>query len=168
MTVPVGGSISITWTSLTRKVRREAFRCSLNLPPSEPFLVINGDILTSLNFQHLIEFHQVKESCATMAVYEHKIQVPYGVVEADGDRMVRIMEKPHHSFFVNAGIYVLNPEILELIPKQGVMDMPSLFEELLRSGRHSAVFTIRDHWLDIGHPQDLERAEDRFEEMFRS
>jgi NDP-sugar pyrophosphorylase family protein len=101
-----------------------------------------------------------------MAVREYEFQVPYGVVATEGHRITRIDEKPIHSFFVNAGMYVLSPEALGEIPADAFFDMPTLFARLVEKKKETAVFPIREYWLDIGHLADYQRANGEFSEVF--
>ncbi len=103
--------------------------------PLQPILVMNGDLLTKVNFQHLLNFHQEHQAKATMCVREYEYQVPYGVVKIDHQRLVGIEEKPVQHYFVSAGIYVLEPEVLELIPSNAFFDMPTLFQNFWRRMR---------------------------------
>lgn len=134
--------------------------------PSEPLIVMNGDLLTKVNFQQLLEFHTDSNAQATMCVREYEYQVPYGVVEVDNHRLMRIVEKPVQQFFVNGGIYVLNPEMLSLVPKMNFFDMPSLFDEAIAKKMETSVFPIREYWIDIGRMDDFNRANDEFKERF--
>lgn len=134
--------------------------------PEHPFFVMNGDILTSVNFLQMMKFHVDTEAMATMAIYEHAVQVDYGVVEVDDYRLTGITEKPLHRFFINAGIYMLNPEALERIPHGRRFDMPMLFQSLVGEASRTAAFPIREAWVDIGQPQDLLRAESEFVKLF--
>lgn len=135
--------------------------------PKKPIIVMNGDILTKINFQQLLEFHEENNSAATMCVREFQYQVPYGVVRTSGSSLLSIEEKPTESYFVNAGIYVLNPEVLDLIPKHEFYDMPSLFDALIGIGKKTSVFPIREYWMDIGRMNDFERANMGFSEVFK-
>ena len=144
---------------------------SLSLLPSnvtsEPLIVMNGDILTSVNFQQLLAFHTFHSAKATMCVREFNVQVPYGVVETEGHNLVSIKEKPSYPFFVNAGIYVINPELLSLIPHNSYFDMPSLFNKLMRRDKEAvSAFPLREYWVDIGHKDDLIRARSEFSTVF--
>ena len=93
-------------------------------------------------------------------------EVPYGVVQIDKKRLLGIEEKPVHRFFVNAGIYLLNPEILAVVPKDEYFDMPSLFEKLIENQKETTVFPIREYWLDIGKLDDFEWANGEYDEVF--
>lgn len=135
---------------------------SLSLLPSRPtapFLVMNGDLLTQLDFTALLDFHRAQGGPATMCVREHQTQLPFGVAETEGPSLLRVVEKPVYTRLVNAGIYVLSPEAIDTIPGGTYFDMPSLFNALAESGRSPSVFPIREYWLDIGRLEDLERAQ---------
>lgn len=136
-------------------------------PPTEPLVVMNGDLLTKVNFQYLFDFHKQHKVVATMCVREYDFQVPYGVVKVDQHRMVSIEEKPVHKFFVNAGIYVLNPQVINVIPNNNYCDMPAVFEKLAQEGQDCAAFPIREYWLDIGRVNDFDRASCEFGEVFK-
>ena len=135
--------------------------------PTKPLLVMNGDLLTKVNFAHLLDFHKEHNSDATMCVREYKLQVPYGVVQIDKHRLIGIVEKPMQQFFVSAGVYVLEPDILQFIPHSEFFDMPNLFDELIHQQRETAVFPVREYWLDIGRIDDFERANGEFGEVFK-
>jgi dTDP-glucose pyrophosphorylase len=143
---------------------------SLRLLPeiqnSHPLIVMNGDVLTKVNFGHLLDFHASNNSKATMGVSEYNFQVPYGVLKLDNHRIVEIEEKPNHIFFVNAGIYVLDQDILNCLPDEERFEMPNLFEQLIKVGHHTAAFPIREYWLDIGQPDNLKQAHSDFKDVF--
>jgi len=113
--------------------------------PTHPLLVMNGDLLTSINFRQLLNFHHEHKAMATMCVREYSFQVPYGVVNTDGWRLKSLQEKPTHNFFVNAGIYVIDPAALDLIPPGEHFDMPQLFECIMTARRDVATFPIREY-----------------------
>ena len=102
-----------------------------------------------------------------MCVREFDIQVPYGVVEIDQHKISSINEKPIHSFFVNAGIYVLSPEALNLIPEKSYFDMPALFEGMIKNGHETTAFPIREYWIDIGQTSDLKQANGDYIRLFQ-
>jgi dTDP-glucose pyrophosphorylase/predicted transcriptional regulator len=132
----------------------------------EPFFVMNGDILTKINFSQLLDFHLESKAIGTMCVRPFDYQVPYGVVETDGMYLKNIIEKPSFQYFVNAGIYVLEPEVLGFIPYNTYFDMPSLFNTALEKGKSTVIFPLREYWLDIGHLPDFNRANDDYENIF--
>ena len=100
---------------------------------------MNGDLLTQINFDQLMQFHKEHEAIATMCVREYEFQIPYGVIETNGANLVNIKEKPIHRSFINAGIYVLSPEVLDFIPQSEFYDMPTLFEQLMARGKNSGI-----------------------------
>ncbi len=134
--------------------------------PNQPLLVMNGDLLTKVNFQQLIDFHSVHQAQATMCVREYNFQVPYGVVKMEKHRLTGIDEKPIKRFFVNAGIYVLEPSALNLIPQNQFFDMPNLFNKIIDNQGETTVFPIREYWMDIGQMNDYEQANGEFNEVF--
>lgn len=134
--------------------------------PTEPILVMNGDILTKVNFQQLLDFHLEHKAAGTMCVREYDFQVPYGVVKLDKHRIASIEEKPVQRFFVNAGIYVLQPGVLDLISNGLPLDMPSLFDKLIELDKEAVVFPVREYWLDIGRMSDFEQANGEFDKVF--
>lgn len=139
---------------------------SLAQPSDAPILVMNGDLLTKVNYRHLLDFHHQHEAAATMCVREYDWQIPFGVVELSGHNITSIVEKPKHHAFINAGIYVLNPGLLELIPADGSYDMTDLLQDAARQGLKTAAFPIREYWLDVGYADDLARADGEFREFF--
>ena len=136
-------------------------------PCSHPLLVMNGDILTRVNFENLIEFHADSGAAATMCIREYDFEVPFGVVDVASYRVSRIVEKPVHSFFVNAGIYVLDPEVLGQLPRGEYFDMPELFDLLIGDNKEVAAYPIREYWIDIGRKQDLMKAEHEYAKAFK-
>jgi len=158
--------VKITYLHENQRMGTAGALSLLPEPPTHPLLVMNGDLLTKVDYRHLLDFHVSHRSQATMCVREYDFQVPYGVVEIDKHRIVGIKEKPLQRFFVNAGIYVLEPQTLAYIPANQFYDMPTLFEHLINEGQETCVFPIREYWIDIGHKADLERANLEFEEIF--
>ena len=135
--------------------------------PDAPLLVMNGDLLTTLQFDTLMRFHADTCAQATMCAREYSVQVPYGVVEVDETRLRGITEKPTHTHYVNAGIYVLSPEVLDHVVPGDWLDMPTLFERVIATGRTASVFPLQEYWIDIGRMEDLERARVDFDTAFR-
>ncbi|NKB43002.1 MAG: NTP transferase domain-containing protein [Alphaproteobacteria bacterium] len=134
--------------------------------PLSPLIVMNGDVLTKVNFSHLIKFHQNHGASATMGVSEYRFTVPFGVVETAAESLKSIAEKPQHTFFVNAGIYVIDPNVLDLIPSDSALDMPDLFQHLLDQGATPTVFPLREYWMDVGQSHDLVQANRDYGEVF--
>lgn len=134
--------------------------------PIEPFFVMNGDLLTNVNFEHIFNYHVLNKATATMCVREYDYEVPYGVVKMNDNKIIEIAEKPVQKFFVSAGIYMLSPEILDLIPKNEFYDMPALFEKLIKLSKNVISFPIREYWLDIGRMEEYQRANEEYKEVF--
>lgn len=134
--------------------------------PQEPVLVLNGDLLTTLDFGQLVDFHQNQSLMATMGVRRYSTEIPYGVVRIDDQRITDIEEKPTEQYFVNAGIYVLEPMTLERIPEDAFFDMPELFQALVEAGRKVTAYPIQEYWRDVGNPEDLQQAQDEFNQVF--
>ena len=126
---------------------------------------MNGDLLTALDPRQLLAFHRKRGAIATMCVREYDIEVPFGVVAMEEQRLVSIDEKPVHRFFVNAGVYLLDPSCLDLVEPGELMNMTTLFEQLVARGDEAAVFPVREYWLDIGRMPDLEKARDDVAEV---
>ena len=126
--------------------------------PDLPLLVMNGDLLTKINFEHLLQFHKEEGGLATMCVREYDFQVPYGVITSKGYRITSIEEKPVHKFFVNAGIYVLEPELVRSLNKTSYLDMPDLLEDKINQDQQINMFPVHEYWLDIGRMEEIERA----------
>jgi dTDP-glucose pyrophosphorylase/predicted transcriptional regulator len=149
--------------------RRLGTAGALSLLPDKPkqsLFVMNGDLLTKVNFKQLLDFHYQNKAKATMCVREYDFQVPYGVVKIEKGRICGVDEKPAQRFFVNAGIYVLEPELLKWVPTNSFFDMPQLFDELMRKKKRISAFPIREYWLDIGRMDDLEKAHGEYEKVF--
>lgn len=124
----------------------------------EPLLVINGDILTRVDFRAMLNFHREHEADLTVAVRQYEFRVPYGVIDTDGVAVTGISEKPLVQQFINAGIYLLNPSIRRLIPNGQHYDIPDLIQQLLKEGRPVVCFPIREYWLDIGKSDQYDQA----------
>jgi dTDP-glucose pyrophosphorylase len=134
--------------------------------PKQPFFVMNGDLLTTVNFEQMLKYHREHQAFSTVCVREHSITVPFGVVDFDDHRLLGIREKPTQKFFVNAGVYLLDPGILDHLSGNETVDMPSLIERTIAKGKPSVVFPLREYWIDVGHLDDLQRASDEFKGVF--
>lgn len=135
----------------------------LSSRPETPFLVMNGDLLTTLQFDALLRFHAETNALATMCAREYSLQVPYGVIEIAETQLRSIVEKPIHTHLVNAGIYVLSPEALDHVVPDEWLDMPTLFGRAIEKGQTASVFPIQEYWIDIGRLEDLESARADFD-----
>lgn len=134
--------------------------------PKEAFFVMNGDLLTNINFSDLLDYHNANKSIATMGVRKYGMQVPYGVVNTIGTDIKTIEEKPTVNFFVSGGVYVLDPSCLDIIPNDEYHDMPTLFEDIISNKNKTITYPIKDYWLDIGRPEDFEKANMEYAGVF--
>lgn len=127
--------------------------------PALPMIVMNGDILTKVDFENLLRYHNEKAAHATMCVREYEFKVPYGVVESKDQLVSGMVEKPRYSYHINAGIYVLNPHVIMEAEKNKKIDMPTLLQNYVDSQKPVAVYPIREYWLDIGRMADYNQAQ---------
>jgi dTDP-glucose pyrophosphorylase len=124
-----------------------------------PLLMINGDVLTTVNFDKLLDFHNNQSAGASICVREYEYRIPYGVVRGDAGTVISMEEKPTQLFYINAGIYVVNHEVVNQVRLNERIDMPSLLDRsVLKTGK-LAMFPIHEYWLDIGHMEDYKRAQ---------
>lgn len=134
---------------------------------TRPFLVVNGDLLTKVNFEHLLDFHQLQKFDITVGVKEYEVRIPYGVVTLSDGQVYALDEKPRETYLVNAGIYALDPSVVALIPEARPYDMTDLIQAALSANRRVGCFPIHEYWLDIGAPKDYEQARRGYREHFR-
>jgi NDP-mannose synthase len=129
----------------------------------DDFLVMNGDILTSLSYIKLMDYHRQSEADLTIACHRCTTQVDLGVIEYDGHLLVTgYREKPKLNYDVSMGIYVFRRSILDLVPPREKFDFPQLVDSLIRNNRRVKVFLSDNHWLDIGRESDYARATEEF------
>ncbi len=164
-----GSDLGIEITYLRENTRLgTAGALSLYKSNDLPFIVMNGDLLTKINFSDLIDFHISNKNAATMCLRQYEHQIPFGVVVTDQDRVLKIEEKPVRRYFVNAGIYVLNPEVLNKVPTNTYYDMPTFFEDLIEKDQKVGAYPFYEYWIDIGRLDDYERAHTEFLEIFKT
>ena len=132
---------------------------------TEPFFVINGDLMINLDFEKMLDFHNENNSKATMCIAEYNLELPYGEVKLSSEKITSIEEKPIHKIFVNAGVYILDPKCTELIPKK-FFDMPSLFKKIIANKKKTISFPIHEYWVDIGRFADYKKAKQEYSKMF--
>ncbi|HHP0494754.1 nucleotidyltransferase family protein [Vibrio harveyi] len=130
-----------------------------DMPRDLPLIMINGDVLTKVDFQRLLNFHMENNADATMCVREYDYQIPYGVINGEGNRITSMVEKPIQRFFVNAGIYVVSPVVIQSVPENHHIDMPTLLEQHMNKRNNVLMFPIHEYWLDIGRMDDFNRAQ---------
>jgi NDP-sugar pyrophosphorylase family protein len=135
--------------------------------PTEPFFLMNGDLLTKLNFASLMAFHQSSGAPVTMCVREHALTIPYGVTEICGDRLERVVEKPTIRHLVNAGIYACNPNVIDLVPSDRASTMIDVMQLLIAQGTRPSVFPIHEYWVDVGQYGDFVRAGAEYDQVFQ-
>lgn len=135
--------------------------------PTLPIVVTNADLLSKEDFGRMVDRHVELGADATMAVRDYEMQVPFGVVRERDGLIEAIEEKPVQRFVVSAGMYVLSPQVLDLVPREEFFDMPTLFATMVERGMRTRCHTIDGYWLDIGRLPDYERAKADFDEVFR-
>jgi dTDP-glucose pyrophosphorylase/CBS domain-containing protein len=126
----------------------------------EPMLVLNGDVLTHVDFRAMVAFHREHAADLTVGVRQYDFQVPYGVIQCDGTDVRGVEEKPTLNFFVNAGVYLLEPSAHRSIPAGTKFDMTDLIEKLGTEGRRVVAFPVVEYWMDIGRHVDYEQAQE--------
>lgn len=157
--------VEIKYLEETKRLGTGGALSLIDIEINKPFFVINGDVITSLNFEKLLEYHIASKSDATMCVRKHNYQIPYGVIESDQNNYILdIKEKPKYDFLVNTGIYILEPSILGNIPKNEFFDLPNLFINLKKLNKTIKSYEIADYWIDIGHPNDYNEIRVRMEQ----
>ncbi len=134
--------------------------------PALPLIVMNGDLLTSIHFGNLLDFHIASHRSMTVCIRECRFQVPYGVVTARGNDLLDIIEKPEQEVFINAGIYVLNPEVVGRIVPGERLDMPDLIKRMAGDKGGVGCFPLGSFWMDIGRPDDFLRAQTEYQNRF--
>jgi dTDP-glucose pyrophosphorylase len=131
-----------------------------------PIIMMNGDLLTKVDFELLLNFHTEQQGIATMCVTEYEYQVPYGVVTLQDHQLESMIEKPLQKYFVNAGIYVVTPELIKQVKENQIIDMPALLENEIAKGEKVSVFPVHEYWLDIGKFNDFSQAQIDIEKEF--
>ena len=126
--------------------------------PRRPMLVVNGDVLTKVNYSDILQFHDEHRALATICVRQHETKIPYGVVKTSGVDVSGVEEKPTHAEYVNAGVYVISPSFLRLMEKGEQYDMPDLLISAIKAQNKVVAFPLHEYWLDVGHPDSLQQA----------
>ena len=164
-----GSKWGVTINYLVENVRLGTAGALSLLPqrPTQPVFVMNGDILAKVSFNAMLEFHEESGAAACVGVRQIVHSIPYGVVRLQGHQMLDIVEKPEEKVFVSAGIYVLEPSVLDQIPSGSFYDMPTLLQKLARSSPGTVAFPIHEYWLDIGRMEDYARAHEDYGMTFK-
>jgi NDP-sugar pyrophosphorylase family protein len=158
--------VEIDYVEETKRMGTGGALSLLGQRPDAPFVVMNGDILTTTSFGAMIDSHAETDSAVTICAREFNMQVPYGVLNTDGTTLVSMEEKPVHKHLVNAGIYALSPLVFEHIRENEPLDMPDLIDRVKDAGHKVSVFPVREYWMDIGQIEDLNRARAEYETVF--
>lgn len=134
----------------------------------KPFFVINGDILTKLNYEQFLQYHLKHKNIITIGTKKYELQIPYGVVNIKDERVIALTEKPMESHFISGGMYCLSPETLELIPQDEYYDITQLINGYLEKDKQIGSFPITEYWMDIGQIEDYRQANLDYENLFGS
>jgi dTDP-glucose pyrophosphorylase len=137
----------------------------IDTPPDHPFIVTNGDVLMNEYFGEIVDEHVAHQADITVMVRDYEMQVPYGVVQESQGDVTQIVEKPVHSFKVNAGVYCLSPGVLRFVPSDSFFDMPELFNAAMTHQLKARTQRITGYWIDIGRVADYERAQAEVREL---
>jgi NDP-sugar pyrophosphorylase family protein len=130
---------------------------------SDTFLVMNGDLLTTLDYREMVRYHRKREAIATLAAYQREVKIDLGVIETDEENRVQdYIEKPVYKYLVSTGVYVFEPEILKFIQPNTHLDLPELVLRLKARGHPVNVYRFDGYWLDIGRHDDYEIAVQEF------
>ena len=144
---------------------------SLKLMPKaedEPFVVVNGDVLTQISPIQLLKFHSEHQAAGTVCVREYTTTVPFGVIQTNGVDLIGFEEKPSYRYLVNAGVYVIDPLLLELLSPGQFVDMPTLLENAQLNNRRIVVCPMHEYWIDVGRPEALRQANQEWPGSFDS
>jgi dTDP-glucose pyrophosphorylase len=151
--------VEIKYTQEQKRLGTAGALSLIDFEINAPFFVVNGDVLTAINFEDFLNFHQTNNSDATMCIKKFRFDVPYACVDFNIDMdLLSLKEKPSFDYFVNTGMYILDPKILDEIPKESFFDMPQLFEEAINKNYLAKVFSMEEYWLDLGKPEDFHKG----------
>jgi NDP-sugar pyrophosphorylase family protein len=132
---------------------------------NEPFLVMNADILTNIDYNGLFRYHREHGAVATVAAFNREVKVDLGVIVSDGHLRIKdYIEKPTHSYLVSMGVYIFEPKVLEFIPSNAYLDFPDLVKLLINADLPVYYYPFSGYWLDIGRHEDYSRAAEEFEQ----
>lgn len=137
-------------------------------PPSGPFIIMNGDLLTKVAIDEMLRFHRYERNVLTVALREESYEVPFGVARVEGTRILSVDEKPKHTHLINAGIYIAEPYVIDRIPKDTFFDMTNLIDDLIANDLRVGSFPVHEYWLDIGAPEQLDQAQHDYSSVFRN
>jgi dTDP-glucose pyrophosphorylase/predicted transcriptional regulator len=126
--------------------------------PRHPLLVMNGDLVTQVNVDRLLEEHRIAGRAMTVAARPYQVEIPFGVLDVDETRVVGLREKPSQQMLVNAGIYVISPEVVARVPPATALPMTTLVEQCLEGGLPVGAHLVADEWIDVGRHDELKKA----------
>ncbi len=152
-------NVEISYTNEEEPLGTAGALSLLDYVPEVPFIVTNGDVITDISYGKILDFHIDQEATATMAVRKHQWQNPFGVVELDGISIQGFTEKPVSESYINAGMYVLNPESLSSLKGKKFCDMPTLFERLNKKNLPTIAYATHENWVDVGRPDDYKNLQ---------
>lgn len=155
--------VEIRYLEETKRLGTGGSLSLIDFELKEPFFITNGDVLTSVNYDEMLDFHVMNGSEATMGVRKEVYKIPYGVVEVDSsNNILSLKEKPEYSFYINTATYVLEPSCLNFVPKNSFFDLPDLFKILKQENIQTKSYEIKDFWIDMGRPDDYEFIKTKF------
>ena len=156
--------IEIIYLEETKKLGTGGALSLIDIKLDAPFFVTNGDVITSIDYEEMLLNHTINNSQATMGVRKRVYKIPYGVVNSDeNNNITDLQEKPEYSYLINTGIYILDPEVLELVPSDEFFDLPNLFKALINEGKITKSYEISNYWIDMGQPEDYETIKQKFD-----
>lgn len=133
---------------------------------TKPFIVINGDILTSIDFDALLSHHMINDFDITVGVRNYEIKVPYGVMVTKENLITSLEEKPTYSFHINSGVYVVSERVTKYIPENEMYNMTDLIEDVVRNNGRAGIYKITEYWSDIGQMDDFKKANEDIKKFF--
>lgn len=126
--------------------------------PENPIIVLNGDLISQVNIEQMLKTHQENHNMITIGASYYQVEIPFGVLNTSSNQLVRIEEKPKENYLINAGIYIINPNMLKYIPKNKEFPITDLFEKGLQAKDKIGVYPIEGEWIDVGRHDDLNKA----------
>lgn len=133
---------------------------------NKPFIVINGDILTGIDFDSFLNYHKENQYDITVGVRNYEMRVPYGVMVMENELIKSLEEKPTYTFYINSGVYVLNKEVVDYIPYNKEYNMTDLIEDVIKDKGKCGTYSITEYWSDIGHMEDFKKANEDVKKFF--
>lgn len=133
---------------------------------NKPFIVINGDILTGIDFDSFLNYHKENQYDITVGVRNYEMRVPYGVMVMENELIKSLEEKPTYTFYINSGVYVLNKEVVDYIPSNKEYNMTDLIEDVIKDKGKCGTYSITEYWSDIGHIEDFKKANEDVKKFF--